>query len=145
MKGTATDSESSLRRFGLIVGLGLGTVAAVSRYRGHELVPLALASFAALLLLLALVRPRLLAGIKKAWMGLGAVLGWINTRIILTCLYVVVVSPTGLLMRIFRDPLSRHTNGKQSESSYWLPKSHGSVVREIPAAGSYPRKYERQF
>ncbi len=143
MKGTSTDSTSALRRFGLTVGLGLAAVAAISRYRGHELVPLAIASFAAVLLLLALVQPRLLAGVKKAWIGLGAVLGWINTRIILTCLYVLVVSPLGLIVRMFRDPLSRKKEEKQV--SYWLTKPPGPAVPETPAPGSYIRKYERQF
>ncbi len=143
MKGTSTDSTSALRRFGLTVGLGLATVAAISRYRGHELVPLAIASLAGVLLLLALVQPRLLAGVKKAWIGLGAVLGWINTRIILTCLYVLVVSPVGLIMRMFRDPLSR--NKEEKQLSYWRTKADAPNMPQIPAPGSYARKYERQF
>ncbi len=143
MKATSTDSKSALRRFGLTVGLGLAAVAAISRYRGHQLVPLAIASFAAVLLLLALVQPRLLAGVKKAWMGFGAVLGWINTRIILTCLYVLVVSPLGLIVRVFRDPLSRKKEEKQP--SYWQMKADGPNMLQTPAPESYARKYERQF
>lgn len=143
MKGTSTESESSLRRFGLTVGFGLGVVAAISRYRGHAAAPLVLAGLAAVLLLLAVIMPRSLEGVKKAWLGLGSVLGWVNTRIILTCLYVLVVSPVGLMMRIFRDPLKRH-NG-EAQPTYWIMKANGPAKPQIPTPGPYPKEYERQF
>ena len=143
MKSTVPDTESSLRRFGLTVGLGFIIVGAISRYRGHEWAPLALACLAAPLLGLAILQPRLLGGVKKVWMGLGNVLGWINTRIILTCLFVVVVSPVSLLMRIFRDPLNRHR--EDEKPSYWLPKTDAAPKTQTPAQGACLPRYERQF
>ena len=35
------------------------------------------------------------------------VLGWINTRIILSLIFFLVVLPTGLIMRLSRDPMRR--------------------------------------
>ena len=52
--------------------------------------------------------PRVLKPIYIAWMHLGAVLGWVNSRIILGALFYLMFVPIGLMMRLFgRDALSR--------------------------------------
>ncbi len=57
--------------------------------------------------LAAAVRPATLRPVHAAWMKLGHVLGMINSRIILTVVYFVVVFPYGLVLRAFgHDPLS---------------------------------------
>jgi hypothetical protein len=44
----------------------------------------------------------------KTWMKMGAVLGFINTRIILSVLFYLIITPMGLLMRMSgRDPMAR--------------------------------------
>jgi hypothetical protein len=56
----------------------------------------------------ALVAPRILAPVYRVWMLLGEVLAWINTRIILGVVFYGVVTPIGLLMRLTgRDPMRR--------------------------------------
>src|SRR5581483_9239218 len=101
------DSRRKLRRFGLTVGTALLVVGAISRWRGHGPVSLGLWSAGAVLLALALVLPQALRPIEKAWMGLAAVLSWINTRIILSLLFVVAFTPIGVVRRMLRDPLDR--------------------------------------
>ena len=55
-----------------------------------------------------LVAPRLLAPVERGWMRFAEVLGRINTRIILTLLYCVVITPVGWIVRRWRDdPLDR--------------------------------------
>ncbi|HXK58402.1 MAG TPA: SxtJ family membrane protein [Acidobacteriota bacterium] len=130
---TAVDTKR-LRRFGLVVGLGLAVVAAVSWYRGHTLVPVALWSAGGALLLLGLVYPAVLSPVEKTWLKLGSLLAWVNTRIILSLLFVLVVTPIGALARLFRDPLSRRIDRRVE--TYWIPRTTGPVRPEI---------YERQF
>ena len=133
MKRTAQNAKS-LRKFGLTVGAGLGLLGAISWYRGHETVPLALWALAAALGLAAIVFPRGLAPVERAWMRLGLMLAWVNTRIMLVLVFALVVVPVSAVMRWFRDPLSRKLDKKSP--SYWLTRD--------PAAAT-PETYKRQF
>ena len=60
------------------------------------------------LMLPSLVYPKSLFWIYKGWMAVGAVLGWINTRIILGVVFYAVVTPIGIMRRWLRkDPMGR--------------------------------------
>ena len=51
-------------------------------------------------------KPYLLYYPYKLWMRIGDILGWINSRIILTIIYILVLIPISLIMRLFDyDPL----------------------------------------
>ena len=98
----ALPSEAKeLRHFGLIVG-GVFCVIGIwplIRYgeglRLWALVP------GALLIPLGLVAPLALRPLFKVWMKVGQVMGWINTRIILGILYFGLITPMGVMMRLF--------------------------------------------
>jgi hypothetical protein len=92
-----SSSSTQLRRFGLTVGGGLALVGALSWYRGHTYVPAGLWTIAAALVLLGLTSPRLLRPVERWWSGLATVLGWVNTRIILSLLFYAVFAPVGLV------------------------------------------------
>ena len=67
-----------------------------------------------------LLWPRVLAPLNRAWLALGHVLGWINSKIILGFIFFVIVTPTALAMKALgRDLLSRrlHCCG-----SYWVKR-----------------------
>ena len=127
-------SNAELRKFGLTVGGAFVVLAAVSWWRGHELPPRVLATLGVALLVPGLVFPSLLGPVQRAWMGLAMVLGHVNTRIILTVVYYAVMTPVGLVMRLFHDPLDRTlTDGRTSQ---WM--------RRTPQPVELGR-YERQF
>jgi len=55
---------------------------------------------------LGILLPILLKPIYILWMGIGGVLGYINTKIILTLVYFGLFLPVGIIRRIFvKDPL----------------------------------------
>ena len=57
-------------------------------------------------LTITIIKPRLLFYPYKLWMLLGHVLGWINSRIILTMVFIFVLLPISLIMKSFGyDPL----------------------------------------
>ena len=57
-------------------------------------------------IILALTKPSLLLYPYRAWMKLGHILGWLNSRIILGLVFLIVLQPIALIMRIFgHDPL----------------------------------------
>ena len=66
-------------------------------------------------LILAISRPELLLYPYKAWMKLGNILGWLNSRIILGLVFLIVLQPIALIMRIFgHDPLKTRNLGQKS-------------------------------
>ena len=56
--------------------------------------------------ILGILRPGLLLYPYIAWMKLGHILGWVNSRIILGLVFLIVLQPIALIMRISgHDPL----------------------------------------
>ena len=131
MNSTSTDASNELTRrtivsFALIVSAALLAIAALQWRRGApQWVLVTLLSIAAALLLGAAVAPALLRPVYRAWMRLGEVLAWVNTRIILTLIFFLVVTPIGLVMRLFgRSPIA----AAKRNDSYWTdvePHSYG--------------------
>lgn len=108
-KTETTVSVKQLRSFGLLVGgiffiIGLWPLI----FRGESFRVWA-GVLAGGLLLPALVLPRSLGPIYRGWMAIGAVLGWINTRIILSLIFYVMFTPIGFFRRVVlkRDALQR--------------------------------------
>ena len=66
-------------------------------------------------LILSLIRPGLLFFPYKAWMKLGHILGWINSRIILGLVFLIVLQPIAILMKFFgHDPLRIKKSNQKS-------------------------------
>lgn len=117
-------SPRALRSFGVVVGgIFLAIVAFVAWRRGFVLTPVlrGLGVVAGVLVLVGLFAPRALKPAHTAWMMLALVLGFVMTRVILTVIYYLVFTPTGLLMRALgRDPMQRQLGGE----SYWIVKEY---------------------
>ena len=57
-------------------------------------------------IILAFTKPILLLYPYRAWMKLGNILGWVNSRIILGLVFLIILQPIALIMRILgHDPL----------------------------------------
>jgi hypothetical protein len=126
--------DAELRKFGLTVGGVFAVLGVVSWWRGHDVAPKVLWTIGALLIAPGLVAPALLAPVQRAWMRLALVLGHVNTRIILTAVFYLVMTPIGFVMRLFRDPLDRSL--RDAQSSQWVKRSGEDFQ---------PSRYERQF
>jgi hypothetical protein len=128
-------APSELRRFGLTVGGVFLVLAAISRWRGHELAPLVLAALGAGLFVPGLVAPRVLGPVQRGWMRAAHVLGEVNTRIILGAFFYLVLAPIGFVMRrLVRDPLDRRLD--DGRATNW--------IRREPAPVD-PARYQQQF
>ena len=76
-------------------------------------------------IILAFTKPILLLYPYKAWMKLGHILGWVNSRIILGLVFLIVLQPIALIMRILgHDPLRTK---KFSQKSYREIKTNHKV------------------
>ena len=89
-----------LRNFGLLVG-GIFTVIGLwpMLYRGEPL-RLWAAVIGSVLILCGGLVPTWLAPIHRAWMWVGHVLGWINTRILLGVIFYGLITPIGIVFRL---------------------------------------------
>lgn len=68
----------------------------------------------AILIIWALVLPMSLKPIYRVWMTIGLCLGWVNTRIILSIMFYLIILPTGAVMRLFgKDPMARTITKEQ--------------------------------
>ena len=110
------------REFGLIVGGVLLLLSSWWIYRGkfHSATQFTL-PIAGVLVLLGIIFPRALVYPNKAWMALAEVLSFISTRIILAFVYFAILTPIGVVKRLFGwDPLNRRA---AASDSYWRPYS----------------------
>ena len=74
-----------------------------------------------LFLLLGLLNSKILTPLNKLWFRFGLFLGKIISPIIMGVIFFLVVTPIGLLMRLFgKDVLNLKLNKKKS--SYWIEK-----------------------
>lgn len=133
MSDTATS-----RRFGLTLGPALLAIGALLWWSARPRpAPAALGAMVAgaALVLCALVLPRILTPVERAWMALGHTMGRITTPVIFSVLWWVVFVPIGLLRRtVSRSPLARRADA----STYWVPRTPTSP--ELARAAM-----ERQF
>lgn len=99
-----------LRKFGVTLMLGMmaifGLIAPMFLNKKIPLWPFLLSS---LILIPTLIQPMWLKWIYTPWMKIGAILGWINTRIILGVIYFACITPIGMFMRLCgKDTMQKH-------------------------------------
>lgn len=105
------------RKTALLVAGVLAVAAAFFWYRERQTPALVCASTGVFLLLIGLFVPPLAKLFHRGWMRFALALGYVNSRIILTLVYVFIFVPYGIVSRLFRrDPL--HRRGEARES-YW--------------------------
>lgn len=102
-------STQQLKHFGLILGVILicffGIILPLLFNKPTNDWPFYLG---APLLIAARFKPNALKQLYRVWMKIGAVLGWINTRILLALVYFLILTPIGLIMRCIKsDPMQR--------------------------------------
>ena len=102
-------SQKQLRQFGFLIGIGFPVIIGwiIPAISGH------LFRFWSLwigvpLFILGILRPRLLFYPYQAWMKIGLALGWINSHIVLGLVFLLVLQPISLIMKLFGyDPLKK--------------------------------------
>mgnify|MGYP006288607973 CR=1 FL=1 len=122
-------TTKTLREFGFLVGgVGSGLFGLVlPLIKGHAL-PWQPWLIGSILAILGVLLPQSLAPIYRLWMKLGLMLGWINSRIILSIVFFVIITPMALLMKL----LNRDTMNRQWElqrSTYRIPSRDRAITQ----------------
>ena len=107
------NSRKELRQFGITIGIVIGLLALVAFLRQKDTTTL-FSIVSVTFLFFGIVFPIILKPIQKAW---------IMTRVILTILFYLVVTPLGIVAKIFgKGFLGVQFN--RSTITYWIPKKY---------------------
>ncbi len=138
---SAAERKKELRGFGITLGvafivLGLFLMWRASRHATETpSLSYIFQGVGALIALLGIVAPALLYYPHKGWSFLGEKLAWINTRILLTLVFILFIIPLGLFFKLLgKDPLGQRYDRKAT--TYWTDHKAPDDVK---------RSYERQF
>ena len=126
---------SKERSFGLSVGGVCAALSAWSAWRGHVTRCEVFGVIAVALIVPALVRPVWLRGPNAAWMRFAHVLGWINSRMLLSLLFFGVLTPVGVARRLVGVDVLRRRRWHR----------HASTWTAYPSRQHNPRHYERMY
>ncbi len=125
------DSKKDLKKFGLTLGFFLSFLGSVFLWRGRDYY-LYLFMLSSAFLLVGYFSPILLKPIQKIWMAMALLMSWVMTRVILSLLFYLVITPLGFIMRLsgknLLDPEAR------DQTTYW--QDHASRDKS---------SYENQF
>ena len=126
-------SPRALRRFGFTVGLVILALGFLFLWRNRG-AGWPLISIGTVLVVAAGLAPSSLKWVHGPWMIVSFVLGWIVTRVLLTVVFFLVVTPIGLLQRLFGKRIIE-VAFRPNAASYWQART----TRPLP------EDYEKQF
>lgn len=110
---------SSNRSFGLVLAGALAILGCWPLVRGEFPRWWALL-IAACFLVVAIARPRILAGLNRWWTRLGVLLGNIVGPIAMAIVYYLAILPVGLIMRCFGKDAMGLRFRRSSAGTYWV-------------------------
>lgn len=112
---------SSDKGFGLVFAAFFTIIAAFMTWKGS---PSALGwgLAAAACVIMAYGAPRLLSPLNRMWMKLGLLLFKAVNPLVMGILFLLVITPMGLLMRLFGKDFLR-LRGDEKAPTYWLPRT----------------------
>ena len=119
MNKNIAKTPSQLRRFGLVMTVPFAVLAALLAWKGRPWWPV-MAGVAGAFALLGLVVPRALGPIEKAWMRFAMALSKVTTFVLLALAFVLVITPLGLLLRLFGKRPLQIAFDRQA-TTYWRP------------------------
>ena len=126
--------KKDLRSFGVTIGIIILIISGFLFYKGNESFQLFIyigVSFIGL----GLIVPILLKPIYLLWMTFAVILGWFMTRLILSLLFYLVITPIGLALRISGKDLLE-LKKKENQGSYWNLRDRDNEQNQ---------NYEKQF
>lgn len=131
---TNQTEKTQSRKTALLVAAVLALLAGLKWYRGRLVTAEVLGGIAAVLAFVGLLVPALAIQFHRGWMKLAEALGFVNSRILLSIVYYIAITPFGLVKKVFGgDPLGRRA---ARADSYWIRR---------PVARQSKEQFEQSF
>ena len=128
-----SNSNKDIKSSGITIGVILFIISAFLMYYNKEAYQL-IAIIASIFVLLGVILPILLKPIYFVWMIFAAILGWVMTRVILSVVFYLIITPIGLITKLIgEDFLSLR---KVESDSYWNYRDSSEELNQ---------NYEKQF
>lgn len=125
----SNSTKKDLRQFGITLGIILGVFGGLHFLKSHPSAWKWFCGTGAVSLLLGVVCPGVLGPAFRVFTKVAHAIGWFNTRVILVLVYYLLVTPTGLIMRLFgKDPLDRKIDRKCQ--SYWIERKNRAATAQ---------------
>jgi hypothetical protein len=118
--------KNDLRKFGITIGIVLLIITGFLFWKENESFQIFL-TIGVVLCVLGIGLPVILKPIYWIWMIFATILGWIMTRVILSLLFYVILTPIGLILRMFgkqflelkyNNNLNTYWNYRESQTQY---------------------------
>jgi hypothetical protein len=126
--------KSDIRNFGITLGIILLLISGFLFWKEKESYQI-FSGIGITLSLIAIAIPSVLKPVYWMWMIFGIILGWFMTRVILSLLFYIIITPIGLTLRLFGKQFLE-LRWDKSKESYWNFRTNEHLKKE---------NYEKQF
>jgi len=126
--------KKDLRKFGITIGIILLIITGFLFWKEKESFQILL-TFGVAFCILGITIPFILKPIYWVWMVFATILGWIMTRVILSFLFYIIITPIGLIPRFFGKQFLE-LRWDKSKESYWNYRTNKHLKKAT---------YENQF
>ncbi|PIW69226.1 MAG: hypothetical protein COW08_08235 [Ignavibacteriales bacterium CG12_big_fil_rev_8_21_14_0_65_30_8] len=121
------ETKKDLKKFGLSVGIVLFLIS-VLLYWFEQSSYLIFGIIGLSLIILALVFPKILKPLNKIWMSIAVILGWFMSRVILIILFYIILTPIGIILKIFRKKFLNLKIDKSTDT-YWEYRKNEKISK----------------
>ncbi len=121
-------SDRKLKQFAYLVGIILLAISLWFYFRHENRDWIYITSIISIILILSgIFGAKILIGLYKIWMGIAVILGWFISRILISLIFYMVLTPISLLGRLLRKKWMDIDYSKKSDS-YWIVKNEKKSI-----------------
>ena len=127
--------KKELREFGITIGIVLILITLIALFFFKKPLNIKLLVIAGFFAGFGVFFPIVLKPLQKIWMGFSIIIGFFMSRVILSMLFFLVLTPIGLIMRLFGKDILDQKLDKNADT-YWHDIKDG-----IRPSESYEKQY----
>ena len=121
-------SNRKLKQFAYLTGIILLILSVWYYFKhGNRSWTYVTVSISLILFAIALLKVKILTGVYKIWMGIAIVLGFFISRILISLIFFIGLTPISLLGRLLKKKWM-DIDFNQKQDTYWIVKDHPDSV-----------------